>query len=163
MDNPWPLFHLFLVFSNKRYNFYYKSMWKNVTSIQYSNSRPLEHESSSITTRPGSALTFLSLFVLPHCAFISPPSVRLFVPPPPSKSFFEDGISNRLLKRRCQNPCLPAHYKFHNIFDEINRIFFFVALTTYCLQSLHWHLAHLTVCRLLSSVSRLGKIFNGIG
>ena len=31
----WPLFHLFLVFPNKQYNSYNKSMWKNVKSIQY--------------------------------------------------------------------------------------------------------------------------------
>ena len=36
MGQPRPIFHLFLVFSNKRrYNFYNKSMWKNVMSIQY--------------------------------------------------------------------------------------------------------------------------------
>ena len=35
MGQPRPLFHLFLVFINKQYNFYYKSMWKNVMSIQY--------------------------------------------------------------------------------------------------------------------------------
>ena len=33
MGQPWPLFHLFSVFSNKQYNFYNKSMWK--MSIQY--------------------------------------------------------------------------------------------------------------------------------
>ena len=35
MGQHWPLFHLFSVFSNKQYNFYNKSMWKNVMSIQY--------------------------------------------------------------------------------------------------------------------------------
>ena len=54
---PRPLFNLFSVFLNKQYNFYYKSMWKNVMSIQYpvlnSNPRPLEYESPPITTRPG--------------------------------------------------------------------------------------------------------------
>ena len=36
MGQPQPLFRLFLVFSNKQYNFYNKSMWKNVQmSIQY--------------------------------------------------------------------------------------------------------------------------------
>ena len=33
VGQPWPLFHLFLVFSSKQYNFYNKSMWK--MSIQY--------------------------------------------------------------------------------------------------------------------------------
>ena len=51
---------LFLVFSNNQYNFYNKSMWKMSwpSSIrrQYSNPRPLEHESSPITTRPGPRL-----------------------------------------------------------------------------------------------------------
>ena len=28
MGQPRPLFHLFLLFSNKQYNFYNKSMWK---------------------------------------------------------------------------------------------------------------------------------------
>ena len=36
LGQPRPLFHLFLVFSNKHhYNFYNRSMWKNVMSIQY--------------------------------------------------------------------------------------------------------------------------------
>ena len=36
MGQHLPLFRLFSVFSNKRYNFYNKSMWKNVqTSKQY--------------------------------------------------------------------------------------------------------------------------------
>ena len=30
---PRPLFRLFFVFSNKQYNFYNKSMWKNVHPI----------------------------------------------------------------------------------------------------------------------------------
>ena len=58
IDQPWPLFHLFLVFSNKhQYNFYNNSMWK--MSIPSSiwrrdlNPRPLDQESSPITTRPG--------------------------------------------------------------------------------------------------------------
>ena len=54
---PRPLFRLFLVFSDKQYIFYNKSMWKNVMSIQYTvpafNPRPLKHESPPITTRPG--------------------------------------------------------------------------------------------------------------
>ena len=36
MGQLWPLFCFISVFSNKQYNFYNKSMWKNVqTSIQY--------------------------------------------------------------------------------------------------------------------------------
>ena len=35
MDQRRPLFHLFSVFSNKQHNFYNKSMWTNVMSIQY--------------------------------------------------------------------------------------------------------------------------------
>ena len=30
---PWPLFRLFSVFSNKQYNFYNKYMWKNVHPV----------------------------------------------------------------------------------------------------------------------------------
>ena len=33
MDQPRPLFHLFLVFSNKHYNFYNNYMWKNVHPV----------------------------------------------------------------------------------------------------------------------------------
>ena len=59
MGHTWPLFRIFSVFSKKlHYNFYKKSMWKISwpTSIwrQDSNSRPLKHESSPITTIPGS-------------------------------------------------------------------------------------------------------------
>ena len=35
MDQPRPLFRLFLFFSNKYYNFYNKYVWKNIESIQY--------------------------------------------------------------------------------------------------------------------------------
>ena len=70
------LFRLFLVFSNKQYNVYNKSMWKNVqmyiqnTQHRGSNPTPFEHESSPITTRPyfylqipiSFFLTFLSSF-----------------------------------------------------------------------------------------------------
>ena len=36
MGQPQPLFCFFLIFSNKQYNFYNKSMWKNVqVSNQY--------------------------------------------------------------------------------------------------------------------------------
>ena len=50
MGKPLPLFHLFLVFSNKQY----KSMEKCPSSIRRRdlNPRPLEHERSPITTRP---------------------------------------------------------------------------------------------------------------
>ena len=33
MGHPRPLFRLFSVFSNKQYNFYNKSMWKNVHPV----------------------------------------------------------------------------------------------------------------------------------
>ena len=50
-------FCLFSVISNKhQYNFYNKSMWKNVNPSSIwrwdSNPRPFEHKSSPITTRP---------------------------------------------------------------------------------------------------------------
>ena len=35
MGQPKPLFHLFSIFSSIQYNFYSKSMWKNVMSIHY--------------------------------------------------------------------------------------------------------------------------------
>ena len=56
MGQPRSLFGLFSVFSNKKYNFYNKSMWKNVqVFIQYTvpGFKPYKHESSPITTRPG--------------------------------------------------------------------------------------------------------------
>ena len=57
LANPYLLFHLFSVFSNKHhYDFDTKSTWKmscpSSIQCQDSNSRPLEHESSPITTRP---------------------------------------------------------------------------------------------------------------
>ena len=66
MGQPRPLFRLFSVFSNKhQYNFYNKSMWKNVnpSSIrrQDSNPRPFEHELSPITARPGLPPNFSTL------------------------------------------------------------------------------------------------------
>ena len=58
MGQPRPLFRLFLVFSNKQYIFYNKSMWKNVMSIQYLvlGFKPTTFGtwvSPPITTRPG--------------------------------------------------------------------------------------------------------------
>ena len=51
------LFSIIFVFSNKHYNSYNKYMWKMLwpSSIlrQDSNTRPSEHESPPITTRPG--------------------------------------------------------------------------------------------------------------
>ena len=62
MSHPRPLFRLFLVFSNKEYNFYKKSMWKKSCPSSIwrldLNPRPLEHELSPITTRPGLPLCF---------------------------------------------------------------------------------------------------------
>ena len=57
MGQPRPLFGLFLVFTNKQYNFYNKSMWKNVMSIQ-SMAPGFEPTTSQTqvtptTTRPG--------------------------------------------------------------------------------------------------------------
>ena len=54
MGQPRPLFRLFLVFSNKRYNFYNKSMWKNVHLVYGAGLEPTTSrtESSPITTRP---------------------------------------------------------------------------------------------------------------
>ena len=55
-----PLFHLFSVFSNTQYIFYNKSMWKMSCPFSIwcwdSNPQPLEHESSPITTVPGTPL-----------------------------------------------------------------------------------------------------------
>ena len=71
MGQPRPLFHLFLVFSSKQYNFYNKSMRKNVMSIRCRdlNPRPLERESPRITTRPG---------LLPILSYTSPPTLSSF-------------------------------------------------------------------------------------
>ena len=53
---PRHLFHSFLDFSNKQYDFKNKSMWKiscpTSALRRDSNSWPLEHESSPMTTRP---------------------------------------------------------------------------------------------------------------
>ena len=55
MGQPWPLFRLFFIFSNKQYNFYNKSIWK--MSIQYTaqgfEPTTFRHELSPITTRTG--------------------------------------------------------------------------------------------------------------
>ena len=63
MGQPWPLFHLFSVFSNKQNNFYNKSMYKMScpSSIWHRDSspQPLENESSPITTRPGVIKTLM--------------------------------------------------------------------------------------------------------
>ena len=56
MGHPRPLFHLFSVFSNKQYKFYYKLLWKICPSSiwhQDSNSQPSDCESPPLTTRPG--------------------------------------------------------------------------------------------------------------
>ena len=53
MGQPWPLFCLFSVFSNKQCNFYNKSMWKMSIQFMDSSPRTFKHESSPITTRPG--------------------------------------------------------------------------------------------------------------
>ena len=48
---------------NKQYNFYNKSLWKNVHPVKRrrdSNTRPFEHESSPITTRPELPPNFIS-------------------------------------------------------------------------------------------------------
>ena len=46
-------FCLFSVFSNKLYNFYYKSMWKSPSCKWSRDSNRWYHESSPITTTPG--------------------------------------------------------------------------------------------------------------
>ena len=67
---PRPLFRLFMVFSNKQYKFYNKSMWKmscpSSTWCRDSNSRPLEHESPPITTGPGFGVKYV-LIELKDC------------------------------------------------------------------------------------------------
>ena len=70
MDQPWPLFHLFLSFqthiSNYATNAYVKKCPSSIW-CQDSNSQPLEHESPPITTRPGllpRSLQFYSLIML---------------------------------------------------------------------------------------------------
>ena len=56
MGKPWPLFHLFSVFSNKHYKFFTTNICEKCPSSIWcrdSNPRPLESESPPITTRPG--------------------------------------------------------------------------------------------------------------
>ena len=72
MGQPRPLFRLCTVFSNKQYNFRNKSIWKNVQkSIQCMapgfESTTLEHELSTITTRPGAPPTTYLLFPPTNC------------------------------------------------------------------------------------------------
>ena len=62
MDQPRPLFHLFLSFQTHNTNFTTNRYVKLCTSsiqCRESNSWPLEHESLPITTRPGPARWFL--------------------------------------------------------------------------------------------------------
>ena len=73
MGQPQHLFRLFLVFLHKHhYNFCNKSTWKmsRPSSIRRrdSNSQSLEHESSSITTRPGRPDLTLRLLFVAHLA-----------------------------------------------------------------------------------------------
>ena len=50
--HPRPLFHLFSVFSNKKYKLYNKLMWKSPSSIRFwdSNSKPSDYESPPFNT-----------------------------------------------------------------------------------------------------------------
>ena len=61
MGQPWPLFRLFSVFSNKHYKFLQQICEKCPSSIwcRDSNPRPLARESPPITTRPGLPPIFL--------------------------------------------------------------------------------------------------------
>ena len=67
LANPRLLIY-FQSFSNKQYNFYNKSMWKYVISFSIQrwdlNPRPLKHESSPQTTRPGPLPSFVNYFLL---------------------------------------------------------------------------------------------------
>ena len=67
MGQPRPLYHLFLVLSNKHhYNFTKKLYEKCPSSIQRQDSNPqtFEHESPPITARPGLQTTLLiSIFL----------------------------------------------------------------------------------------------------
>ena len=64
MGQPRPLFSfIFAPPPNKQYNFYNKSLWKNVHPVKRrrdANTRPFEHESSPITTRPELPPNFIS-------------------------------------------------------------------------------------------------------
>ena len=55
MAQPWPLFRLFSVFSNKHNNFYNNNIEKypSIIRCRDSNPQPLERESLPITNRPG--------------------------------------------------------------------------------------------------------------
>ena len=68
MGQPRPLFCLFLVFSNKQYNFLQDiNVGKCPSSIRHRDSNPwhLKHESSPVTTRPGLPL-FASYLIWPY-------------------------------------------------------------------------------------------------
>ena len=74
MGQTRPLFRLFLVFSNKQYIFYTKSMLKMScpSSIRRwdSNPRPLERESPPITTRPGLPPNDFRVIIYEHKMFV---------------------------------------------------------------------------------------------
>ena len=68
MGQPGLFFIYFQSFqTNNKYNFYNKSMWKMAfpSSIlcQDLNPRPLKHESSSMTTRPGLLLNVITFYI----------------------------------------------------------------------------------------------------
>ena len=50
MGQPWPLFRLFSALSNKQYNFYNKSMWKNVHPLY--NAGIWTHDISYMSRHP---------------------------------------------------------------------------------------------------------------
>ena len=48
MGQPQPLFRLFLIFSNKQYNFYNKYMWKNVHAVYGAKIRTYDLQNVSL-------------------------------------------------------------------------------------------------------------------
>ena len=78
MDEPGLFFHLFLSFQTHITIFTSNKCEKSSSSIwcRDSNSRPLDHESPPITTRPGLPLKSRHLFV----AFLSPQVLMTYKP-----------------------------------------------------------------------------------
>ena len=99
-------FCLFLVFSKKQYNFTYKSMWKmsfpsNIW-CQDLNPKPLEHELSPITTRPG--------LTVPVSAFKW--SIKIVASPLAMIMFWLASLFWRCTSRSCLICCLRLAGRF---------------------------------------------------
>ena len=81
MGQPWSLFCLLCIFSNKQYKFYNKLKWEVHIRWWELNPHPLENEPSPITTRPGLSSECYSwnFFLCNSCCVILAQRTRPFV------------------------------------------------------------------------------------